>query len=621
LIDITASFLHRVCYNVRMNFGFNRQRWMPLLMQTFLWVVLLATLGAAEMVDATLRRWAAIHLTGEFQDGRISYRLPQHWKITDQSLGDTGVQHIATDLTPASTGRKLFISRQKLGTVMLPVQYLLATGQIEGDYKLDAGTQSIAGWPAQMVSFSKMINTHHGGVAFFSRICCFVLPSREAVELCMDKPGVWDAADDKLFEQIADAMDIIGLPNPKNETTRLSNGGIVPCPADFVLYPQADALETARQMVWQADGGKWISVDLIPLAKARQQNVAGLTWALARLELANEDADPAVDWLGAKVVPEGAGRWRIDPPQRADQIVRRRAFLAMDVSGQGLLVRMVATLSTMPDEMLAAWKTISKGMGFDKPVNVNVLLDATDSDLADMRAKQPDAGLPGGVALTSRTWWWLWSTNGVPSGWTNQAPDLNTATQQRVTVRRQWNDSRTSVQQNWGVDPENHIPFYMVDRGDFNGNGSLFLAKTLVNGRQLITRFSFRNGPIRLAETPAAAFVPGDQLPDILAKLPSRAMAFFTERFPGHETDPLTVPVLVLATPINANGQTRPVEATSLAWQVEVLGTGQISRWYFHVGGALDHAEFADDQRVRPSTQAEVTAAFADDPRLTPALR
>lgn len=609
-----------------MKFAFDRQRWMPVLMQGFLCVVLLATVGMAAMVDATLRRWMAIQLGNEIHDGRVSFRFPQHWKLTDHALGNNGVEHVATDVTAAASGRKLFISRQKLGTVMLPVQYLLASKQIDADYQLEPSVQTIAGWPTQMVSFAKSINTQHGRFDFYSRICCFVLPSREAVELYMDKPGPWDAADNQLFAQVADAIDIAGLPEPKNEPARINNGSVVPCPVDFVLYPQADPLQTSRQMVWQADGGKWISADLIPIAKPRQQNVAGLTWALARLELANEDADPAVDWLAAKVVPDGASRWRIDPPQRAEQILRRRAFVALDGSGQGVLVRMSATLLTTPDEMLSAWQTISKGIGFEKPAIVDNLLDAGDGVLAAMQARLAAGDQPEGISLTGRSWWWLWSANGVPSGWTNQAPDLNTATQRRITVRRQWNDSRTVVTQNWGVDPENHIPFFMVDRGEFDTDGSLFLAKTLVYGRQLITRFSFRNGPIRLAETPANAFVPGDHWPNFLATLPDRPLAFFTERVPGYEADPLTVPALVLVTPLNTDTSTRPAAANALAWQVEAMGTGEISRWYFRpaaggTGAVLDHADFADQQRVRPSTQAEVTAAFADDPRLTPAPR
>jgi len=592
-----------------MSFGFDRQRWMPVLMQAFLWVVLLAAVGAAAMVDVTLRRWMAVQLTNPIADGRMAFRLPQHWKLTDRALGNAGMQHLASDITAAASGRKVFISRQKLGAVVLPVQYLLATGQIDADYELEPGVQSIDGWPAQVVNVTKPIDTAQGRIDFYSRIACLVLPTGEAVELCMEKPGAWDAADNQIFTQIADGMDIIGLADPKNESARLSNGGIVPCPRDGVLYGQADPLTTARQMVWQAGGGKWITIDLIPVAKTRQQSLAALNWALARLELADADADSAVAWLTAKVSSDGAGRWRIDPAQGAEEIVHRRGFLALDASGQGVLVRMVATLVTTPEEMLSVWQTISKGLGFDKPVNVDLLLDAGDIALDEI----------GPAAPANVSWWWLWSTNGVPSGWTHQVPDLNTATQQRGTVRRQWNDWPVKVTQTWGVDADSGVPICRADGADHNGR--LFSAETRVRGRVLIAAgLRLGNGPIWTTETPATAFVPGNRLPELLALLPNRPLAFLTERVPGYEADPQNVPVLVLATPINTSPQTRPMEANALAWQVEAVGTGQISRWYFRPGGALDHGELADGQRVQPATLAQIQAAVGNDPRLTPAL-
>jgi hypothetical protein len=106
------------------------------------------------------------------------------------------------------------------------------------------------------------------------------------------------------------------------------------------------------------------------------------------------------------------------------------------------------------------------------------------------------------------------------------------------------------------------------------------------------------------------AFVLSRYLPGLLARVSARPTAFWTDRFPAVEAELFPSPLLLLARRVDEGHGLRCVEA-------QVNGAGWLSRWYFQANAALDHADFAGDLHLRPSSEAEVEAAFAGDRRLT----
>jgi hypothetical protein len=108
-----------------------------------------------------------------------------------------------------------------------------------------------------------------------------------------------------------------------------------------------------------------------------------------------------------------------------------------------------------------------------------------------------------------------------------------------------------------------------------------------------------------------SAFVLSRYLPQALFSVAKTPTAFWTDRFVCVEGELFPSPLLLLAHRVDTGARLRCVEA-------EVNGTGEISRWYFAPDGALDHADFAGDLHLRPSSQSAIESAFAGDHRLTP---
>ena len=55
--------------------------------------------------------------------------------------------------------------------------------------------------------------------------------------------------------------------------------------------------------------------------------------------------------------------------------------------------------------------------------------------------------------------------------------------------------------------------------------------------------------------------------------------------------------------------------------EVELSGTGQLSRWYFHSDGTLDHADLPGKLTIRPSTAVQIQSSMGNDPRLAIQVR
>jgi len=176
-------------------------------------------------------------------------------------------------------------------------------------------------------------------------------------------------------------------------------------------------------------------------------------------------------------------------------------------------------------------------------------------------------------------------------------------------------DSATAVLQQWGASGDSG-PWASMKRSDAQSNLDdplLPLFEQTTNVSDWITTIVRDRGgseaPSNIRFNPNA-FVLSRYLPGLLARLGAVPTAFWTDRFPAVEAELFPSPLLLLASRVDDRQGLRCVEA-------QVNGAGGLSRWYFQPNATLDHADFAGDLHLRPSSQAEVDAAFAGDRRLT----
>ncbi|MGD0138769.1 MAG: hypothetical protein ABSD28_07835, partial [Tepidisphaeraceae bacterium] len=173
----------------------------------------------------------------------------------------------------------------------------------------------------------------------------------------------------------------------------------------------------------------------------------------------------------------------------------------------------------------------------------------------------------------------------------------------------------TAVLQQWGTSGDSG-PWASMKRSDAESNLDdplLPLFEQSTNVSDWITTIVRDRGgseaPTNIRFNPDA-FVLSRYLPGLLARVSARPTAFWTDRFPAVEAELFPSPLLLLARRVDEGHGLRCVEA-------QVNGAGWLSRWYFQANAALDHADFAGDLHLRPSSEAEVEAAFAGDRRLT----
>jgi hypothetical protein len=208
--------------------------------------------------------------------------------------------------------------------------------------------------------------------------------------------------------------------------------------------------------------------------------------------------------------------------------------------------------------------------------------------------------------------WELWWRGGSAQGWTLEAADPSGKARLRQSRWRNWEGTVTRILEQCSPLERPGDYSIQIQRSDaeaepFSPFVNLFEQST--NIADTVSTMVGMLEPTVVARSPA--FVPSAALGGWLAKLPDKPLALWTDRFASTRAELALSPLLLLVRPMDS-----PVRDLRCV-QVEVSGTGQLSRWYFRTDGGLDHADFPGKLTVRPSTLAQVQSAMGNDPRLS----
>jgi hypothetical protein len=373
------------------------------------------------------------------------------------------------------------------------------------------------------------------------------------------------------------------------------------------VYDQPDSFRHSRSAAGLTDEGGWISAEFVPVmfsgSEPSQSLLAGLA---AREQLDSRDPSLADRWITAEVTAQSPNHWTIDPQDPPDEVItgHRVAHLLTGDGGQGVIIVLSAATPASFADLDHLWDELAANIHIGKSPP---LIHALETGAALLQR------IP---VLRAGDSWRIWSSGSVQTGFTHEYVDKSLKSALRYTVHRNWTGTATAVNQQWGSSGDSG-PWATMTRADaevkLDSPLAFFFGETTTLSDWIVTNVRDRAGHESSTSnrfTPPA-FVLSRFLPETLARVDKTPAAFWTDRFVDVEAELFPSPLLLLAQRVENSGDLRCVEA-------EVNGTGELSRWYFTPGGLLDHADFAGDLHLRPSSEAEIESAFAGDLRLTP---
>lgn len=601
-------------------------------MQAAMWVILLATVGLAALVDYDLVKAMRVPLGEAITAGPFTYRLPADWKPTGR-FGKGG--RSVSEPSDRDGGRTLTVMT-KHAPMMTPLEFLLRAHFIsdvdldiisQGGGRMDSTT--IDGWPALQLSWTQQQQEGEQVAVSKTVMACAVLPSRQAIVERLDGPGPLQGADFEVVREVIASTTISGGPTPRvgGGEVDLPGGTTVNAPQDFLTLNEADPARTDRQILYAPDYGGWILVDLVPLVLPPDTAPTDIKTELMVRQVQLRE----FDWAEARIAEIAPRRWRISLPPRAQDFIVPRAYLLQGEgaqAGQGLLVVMHATQQgrgNLEARMEGAWQSIADSVKFAPPADVAGQLRLGD-EFAAIVSRRP---VPEIVGPAGQERWWGWTRNDNSIGWGRWANAANEPAGSRSLALENWDNTVTRVEEQWAVAG----PLRATTRThwtDLDEAGSS-LVEFLLQMRELPPDAVQQQPPPEGGKKRAVmkidltaenvqgssgvhpvplGFVPSALLPEALGKLsdllPRRAdrpMILRTDRFPGEETAVTTGSLTLLVTqvgvaPAEASPDTAPA---ARCVTVQVNGSGQMSRWYFATDGTLERAEFADGVKMKPA--------------------
>lgn len=573
-------------------------------MRVIMWLVLAGTVALASLLDQHLRRAQLLSLSSPIVDGPVSFRFPAGWKSWTRQANGDATAHVAAD-SADGVSRTLIVSRQRVPCPMSPAQYMLRASPLAGNVNEEEFKGvTIDGWPGQTISYAgRRISFSSGAELQFTMCSAFILPGEQAIMIRLDKNAQFEQSDERLYRQILDQV--------STSTTRPSEGGTiqvtdnikVDVPTELNVYDRPDPLSEVRTAAALTGAGGWISAEFVPVMISGTEPSSSLLAGLAARERL-DPRDPALAdrWITAEISAQGPNQWTIDPKDPPNDIVtgHRVAHLLTGNGGQGLIVVLSAFAPAGVSDLDHLWDELTANVHIAKPPSLNLALQA-------------GAGLLRTTPMSnSGDAWWLWSRGPVPQGFTHIAPKSVF----RYTVRRNWNGTATAVTQQWGTSGDSG-PWASMVRSDAEANVDdplVFLFGETTTVSDWVTTIlrgdrGGRESPNSVRFSPPA-FVLSRYLPDLLSHVGKTPTALWSDRFVGVDAELFPSPLLLLARRVNDSGRLQCIE-------VQVNGTGELSRWYFASDGSLDHADFAGDLHLRPCSEGEIESTFAGDRRLT----
>jgi len=584
-------------------------RWRHLLMQVVMWVILGGTLALAALLDRHLRIGQIINFSAPITEGPITFSLPDGWKTFSRQGEGDGVSHIATQ-TVNGIDRTLTISLQRIPRLMPPAQYILRALPISGDLSPgDFKSISIDGWPAQNIRWAtQSVSLQSTGEVKFSSTSAIILPDNQALMIRLDKgkDTPLDPSDENLYKQVLDRIQISTTRPTAGGNLQLSTNVSLSVPSDLQLYPLLDPLRGERYAAAITDDGGWVSAEFIPVAVPEHQPTPYLFAGLeAREGLDFRNPQIADAWINCQVAPQNPDHWTLTPQDSPDAVItpRRVAHLLTGSGSYGVVVILSAEPPADSTDLDRLWDEISGNIHVGKTPS---LVDALKAGASLIQSTAPHMPAES---------WWTWTRGVTPIGFTHQFSNRDSQYVFRYTVRRNWDGAATAILQQWGYNSAAG-PWASMKRSDAEANLDdpllpFFEQQTTVSDwiTTAVRDRSNRETTGNIRFNPSA-FVLSQNFPWLLSSIGPNSTAFWTDRFPGVEAELFPTPVLLLANRVPSPPNLQIVEA-------QVNGSAQLSHWYFHPDRSLDHADFAGDLHLHPSTESEIDAAFAGDSRLT----
>lgn len=621
-----------------MNRSWFLAHWRRFAMQAALCGLLAITVGLAAL--ATHQKRLALRLPlndSPVNVGRLRVSLPVGWSapaISEETSG--GDAFFSDELLPdGKPGRRLSFRRTRTAGLPAPLEQLLRSSQVKEEHLtgsqnprvIPAKVQNleVAGWPGVMVT---RINAILGGRRIQKEVlACAILPPAQAVVIRLDGSGEPDAADEELVRQMAEKVAVREsgglLVRPESGgTVELGGGVFSPVPEHFCWNKSiADVNRTSRDLLVDGSAGYWTSIELIPclwLPEDSEQTLVSL--------LSTRDRE----WRSGPVKKLADGMWQVDRVEGGSAVATfpSRAYCLSNGGDQAIIAIMHGGLHE--DQLFdAAWKSISANVRFTATKNLAGLLQQGEEQVRQLATTGMERFVS---AANGHDIWSLWdqSENADKQFWMQldwgreisvEKPSLSVpeitptdaAGDKEMEASAVWQGSRT----NWSDHqfPAGrlagliqrlyaNVPATETHQQTWHGRADLSaysLSADRVNAihgqRTTTQRWELRDGKLRNLlsgdepQPPPAQYVPGGWLPLILGKISDQPMVLRTESFIGCEG---IAPSELLTLTIGHVSGTAMKCVT-----VTVNGTGQVSRWWYDLDGALRYIDFAGGFRAQ----------------------
>jgi hypothetical protein len=185
-----------------------------MMMQIFLFIVLLAAVGLAALVDRQRNAGTLITLGSVQTSGPVHIRFPANWLTQSSSAADPRVAAVAREVTPPNQpldGRTLILYRQRLRQIMSPGDYLdrvSLLGDVFGEQPPEATEATLAGQPAIELEGMVQITSPLGEFLQSELMICCIFPNHQAVTLRLSRQGRFTPLDRILFNQVAKTVTV-----------------------------------------------------------------------------------------------------------------------------------------------------------------------------------------------------------------------------------------------------------------------------------------------------------------------------------------------------------------------------------------------------------------------------
>lgn len=590
---------------------YSRARWIT--MQFVMWVLLACTVGVAALVGGVRRSALELKLDSPQSMRSVSVRLPRGWTITrgDSELSPVLVEAEGGD---ALDRRILTVTRSLIPARSSPLQ-VIEQGRRERDGTLlKREPLTIAGQPGWIASFVYQPQVMGRGMTIGEApighvLACTVLPSGRSLEIEMIGLGAPDEIDVSTVRRVADSIAVENEPAVAGRDIRLERGITATAPEGFGVVDSRGPNRTEVALRSTSESNGWRSIVVVPILFLPGDSINTLKTMVALAD---------TGFAGGDVRQLDDGTYQFEPIERvAGYGSPARGFARVDASGRGVL----ALLCGGNDDrwIAGAWKELSDSLKFEPGFDVPGLIDTATREIAHLRSDVIPAKM---TSLGDESWW---TYNLAPGdgalGWLRVTPAGNGWGEKTETRLRFATRVIQQIEFSWqgAMDLSQYKATSVCQVSpDVDEAASLrfrrYLSSTLQLKQGLLELHSrpFEGEPVESRLKPAANYLPGGMLCDLLGSLSDKPMILQTDLVIWHEDAQLFSPLTVLVEPL------KPGDDGFRRVGLEVVGTGERQVWTVDRNGIVREVSYDDGlQRIR-CEQADIDQAFSRDAVLRP---